>query len=183
MPFCGSRTSLGPNDSPISLSACLGGAARPLCAPGDPLLRDVLTSMSYYWGTTQAEYATDLVFKSRPHLAEFFLRCGIAPGAAASESGRLCHGDGAQGRGDRLRRSFMLTIREERVPGGALPRRLYVAYAQRKSKPYWRGSVPVIHCRTFSLWRGVRTGFAPGCFRAARTASPPRRAVSTTCRS
>ena len=40
----------------------------------NPLLRDVLTAMSYYWVTTQAEYATDLVFKSRQHLAEFFPR-------------------------------------------------------------------------------------------------------------
>ncbi len=39
-----------------------------------PLLADVLTPMSYYWVTTQAEYATDLVFKSRHHLAEFFPR-------------------------------------------------------------------------------------------------------------
>ena len=40
----------------------------------NPLLRDVLTPMSYYWVTTQAEYATDLVFKSGQHLAEFFPR-------------------------------------------------------------------------------------------------------------
>jgi hypothetical protein len=30
--------------------------------------------MHYYWVTTEAEYATDLVFKSRRHVAEFFLR-------------------------------------------------------------------------------------------------------------
>lgn len=30
--------------------------------------------MSYHWVTTQAEYATDLVFKSPQDLAEFFLR-------------------------------------------------------------------------------------------------------------
>jgi len=40
----------------------------------NPLLRDGLTSMSYYWVTTQAEYATDLVFKSPQQLAEFFPR-------------------------------------------------------------------------------------------------------------
>jgi hypothetical protein len=40
----------------------------------NPLLRDVLTPMSYYGVTTQAEYATDLVFKSGQHLAEFFPR-------------------------------------------------------------------------------------------------------------
>jgi hypothetical protein len=38
------------------------------------LLADVLSSMAYYWVTTQAEYATDLVFKSRQPLAEFFPR-------------------------------------------------------------------------------------------------------------
>ncbi len=31
----------------------------------NPLLQDVLASMHYYWVTTQSEYATDLVFKSR----------------------------------------------------------------------------------------------------------------------
>jgi len=30
-----------------------------------PLLADVLTPMQYYWVTAPAEYATDLVFKSR----------------------------------------------------------------------------------------------------------------------
>jgi len=40
----------------------------------NPLLRDVLTPMSYYWVTTQAEYATDLVCTSGQHLAEFFPR-------------------------------------------------------------------------------------------------------------
>jgi hypothetical protein len=43
----------------------------------NPLLRDVLIPMQYYWVTTQSEYATDLVFKSRQHLAEFFPR-GLA---------------------------------------------------------------------------------------------------------
>jgi hypothetical protein len=28
--------------------------------------------MQYYWVTTQSEYATHLVFKSRQHLTEFF---------------------------------------------------------------------------------------------------------------
>jgi hypothetical protein len=40
----------------------------------NPLLRDVLIPMEYYGVTTQAEYATDLVFKSRQPLAEFFPR-------------------------------------------------------------------------------------------------------------
>jgi hypothetical protein len=40
----------------------------------NPLLRDVLASMQYYWVTTQSEYATDLVFKSRQHLQELFPR-------------------------------------------------------------------------------------------------------------
>ncbi|MDP2625680.1 MAG: hypothetical protein Q8Q58_02075 [Candidatus Rokubacteria bacterium] len=30
--------------------------------------------MQYYWVITQAEYATDLVFKGPQHLAEFFRR-------------------------------------------------------------------------------------------------------------
>src|SRR5207249_7654535 len=40
----------------------------------NPLLGDVLTPMRYYWVTTQSEYATDLVFKSRQGLADFFPR-------------------------------------------------------------------------------------------------------------
>ena len=36
----------------------------------NPVLADVLTSMSYYWVTTQAEYATDLLFKSRQRSAQ-----------------------------------------------------------------------------------------------------------------
>jgi hypothetical protein len=40
----------------------------------NPLLPDVLKPMQYYWVTTQAEYATDLVFKSRQQLAAFFPR-------------------------------------------------------------------------------------------------------------
>ena len=40
----------------------------------NPLLPDVLKPMQSYWVTTQAEYATDLVFKSRQQLAEFFPR-------------------------------------------------------------------------------------------------------------
>jgi hypothetical protein len=40
----------------------------------DPLLPDVLKPRPYYWVTTPAEYATDLVFKSRRQLAECFPR-------------------------------------------------------------------------------------------------------------
>ena len=40
----------------------------------NPLLRDVLPSMSYSWVTTPAEYATDLVCKRPQHLAEFYPR-------------------------------------------------------------------------------------------------------------
>ena len=36
--------------------------------------------------------------------------CRRLLGRPASESGTLCHGDGAQGKGDRLRRSFMLPV-------------------------------------------------------------------------
>jgi hypothetical protein len=34
----------------------------------------VLRDQSYYWVTTQSEYATDLLFKSRPALAELYPR-------------------------------------------------------------------------------------------------------------
>src|SRR5436309_2639277 len=54
----------------------------------NPLLADVLTAMSYYWVTTQAEYATDLVFKSRQHLAEFFPPPAGAQHAVLLGSGR-----------------------------------------------------------------------------------------------
>lgn len=40
----------------------------------NPLLRDVLAPMQYYWVTTQSEYATDLVFKSPQALQELFPR-------------------------------------------------------------------------------------------------------------
>src|SRR5262245_3629211 len=40
----------------------------------NPLLPDVLSPRPYYWVTTQAAYATDLVFKSRQQLAELFPR-------------------------------------------------------------------------------------------------------------
>src|SRR5882672_7075851 len=39
-----------------------------------------------------------------------FLLCRRLLGWPASESGRLCHGDGGHEWGNRLRRSFMLTI-------------------------------------------------------------------------
>jgi hypothetical protein len=40
----------------------------------NPLLRDVLAPMQYYWVTTQSEYATDLVFTSPQALQELFPR-------------------------------------------------------------------------------------------------------------
>jgi hypothetical protein len=42
----------------------------------NPLLRDVLAPMRYYWVTTQSEYATDLVFKRRADLVELAPREG-----------------------------------------------------------------------------------------------------------
>src|SRR5882724_9125259 len=43
--------------------------------------------------------------------------CRRLLGRPASENGTLCHGDGAHGRGDRLRRAFMLPIRLEPLDG------------------------------------------------------------------
>jgi len=40
----------------------------------NPLLRDLLAPMSYYWVTAQAEYSTDIVFKSRHQLEELVPR-------------------------------------------------------------------------------------------------------------
>jgi hypothetical protein len=40
----------------------------------NPLLADGRPPMQDYWVTTQSEYATDLVFTSPQHLAEFFPR-------------------------------------------------------------------------------------------------------------
>src|SRR5881628_2324257 len=40
----------------------------------NPLLGDLLRSMSYYWVTTQSEYSTDILFKSPDHLEELFPR-------------------------------------------------------------------------------------------------------------
>ncbi len=40
----------------------------------NPLLPDLLAPMTYYWVTAQAEYATDIVFKSRAGLAELMPR-------------------------------------------------------------------------------------------------------------
>jgi hypothetical protein len=45
-----------------------------LAARVNPLLRDLLRPMRYYWVTTQAEYATDLMFKSRQLLRELYPR-------------------------------------------------------------------------------------------------------------
>ena len=40
----------------------------------NPLLPELLAPMSYYWVTAQAEYATDIVFKSRAGLRELMPR-------------------------------------------------------------------------------------------------------------
>jgi hypothetical protein len=40
----------------------------------NPLLPAILAPMTYYWVTTQAEYATDVVFKSPSHLQDLMLR-------------------------------------------------------------------------------------------------------------
>jgi hypothetical protein len=40
----------------------------------NPLLRDVLKGLSYYWVTDQAEYATDLLFTSKKSLAGLFAK-------------------------------------------------------------------------------------------------------------
>jgi hypothetical protein len=40
----------------------------------NPLFRDLLQSMSYYWVTTQSEYSTDVLFKSPDHLEQLFPR-------------------------------------------------------------------------------------------------------------
>ena len=50
-----------------------------------------------------------------------YLLCLRLLGRPASESGTLCHGDGAQGRGDRLRRSFMLPILSSPLATSTLP--------------------------------------------------------------
>jgi len=40
----------------------------------NPLLRELLAPMTYYWVTAQAEYATDIVFKSPRHLQDLMPR-------------------------------------------------------------------------------------------------------------
>jgi hypothetical protein len=40
----------------------------------NPLLRDELAGYRYYWATHQAEYATDVLFTSRPALRELYTR-------------------------------------------------------------------------------------------------------------
>jgi len=40
----------------------------------NPLLSDLLQSMSYYWVTTQSEYSTDILFKNPDHLKQLFPR-------------------------------------------------------------------------------------------------------------
>jgi len=40
----------------------------------NPLLPEILAPMTYYWVTTQAEYATDVVFKSPRHLQDLMPR-------------------------------------------------------------------------------------------------------------
>ena len=41
---------------------------------GNPLLRDVLAPMQYYWVTAQAEYSTDVLFRSHALLEELMPR-------------------------------------------------------------------------------------------------------------
>jgi hypothetical protein len=45
----------------------------------NPLLGDLLQSMSYYWVTTQSEYSTDILFKNPDHLEQLFPRLLSAP--------------------------------------------------------------------------------------------------------
>jgi hypothetical protein len=45
----------------------------------NPLLPQLLAPMTYYWVTAQAEYATDIVFKSRTGLGEPTAKKGSMP--------------------------------------------------------------------------------------------------------
>src|SRR5437867_5448514 len=40
----------------------------------NPLMADLLKSMSYYWVTAQSEYSTDILFKNPSHLSELYPR-------------------------------------------------------------------------------------------------------------
>jgi hypothetical protein len=40
----------------------------------NPLKKDLLRSMDYYWVTTQSEYSTDILFKSPAQLSELYPR-------------------------------------------------------------------------------------------------------------
>jgi len=54
--------------------------------------------MQYYWVTTQSEFATDLVFKSRQHLTEFFPVCwSTAPCASRLETSWVFWGGSGTG--------------------------------------------------------------------------------------
>ena len=74
----------------------------------NPLLPDVLKPMPYYWVTTQAEYATDLVCKSRQHAGGVLSpsagtqhavllgpRCPQLPGPEVARQVRRRGGDGS----------------------------------------------------------------------------------------
>jgi hypothetical protein len=76
----------------------------------NPLLRDVLTPMQYYWMTTQSEYATDLVFKEPPALD------GVLPRPAGAQHPVLFGPGGHEFLGAEM-------AREIRGRGGHGPRR------------------------------------------------------------
>jgi hypothetical protein len=63
-----------PNDLPIGFSLPWVRLLDRYARRVNPWLGDGLPPMQYYWVTTQSEYATDPVFKSPQHLAEFFPR-------------------------------------------------------------------------------------------------------------
>jgi len=51
----------------------------------NPLMGDLLKTMSYYWVTAQSEFSTDILFKSAAHLSELYpdysvtAHCALAP--------------------------------------------------------------------------------------------------------
>jgi hypothetical protein len=105
----------------------------------NPLLRDVLAPMRYYWVTTQSEYATDLVFKRRadvvelaPRLLEHSTLCFSARDVL-SFLGRKWHG---KFEGEVVTDQFEPLLKE-RVPGRRVRHRMKRNWLKMYEKAGW----------------------------------------------
>jgi hypothetical protein len=88
----------------------------------NPLRRDVLKRENYYWVTDQAEYSTDILFRSKSALAELFTKLlefswlTFTPKDVLGFLGRKLHGN--------FTGEVMTDIKTEREPGARIKHRM-----------------------------------------------------------